>query len=179
MQYHRAFVPGGQYFFTVVTESRQNFLTNDVTVDLLRQAFRQVMLKRPFTIDAAVILPDHLHCIWTLPTDDQDFSTRWRLIKTWFTKHYQLESSLKPNAARIKKQQQALWQHRFWEHVLRDEHDYENHVNYIHFNPVKHGYTSRPSEWRYSSFHRFVKQGILPWDWGGQRIEFDCDVGNE
>ena len=179
MQYRRAFVPGGGYFFTLVTERRRKLLVDDATVNLLRQAFHQVMLKRPFVIDAAVILPDHLHCIWTLPPGDNDFSTRWRLIKTWFTRHYGQRDAFEANTARRNKKQQAIWQHRFWEHVLRDERDFARHVDYIHYPPVKHGYVSKPGDWPYSSFHRYVEQGILPLNWSESGVELGLDIGNE
>jgi len=148
-------------------------------VDLLRQAFWHVIKKRPFTIDAVVILPEHLHCIWTLPPNDTDFSTRWRLIKTWFTKHCDDKYKVKPNLSRIKKSEQAIWQHRYWEHLLRDELDFEHHVNYIHYNPVKHGYVNKPSDWQCSSFHRYVKQSIIPSNWGVSEISFPDGIGNE
>jgi putative transposase len=100
-----------------------------------------------------------------LPPEDADFATRWRLIKTWFTKHLLLQEDIRPNRARIKKCQQAIWQHRYWEHLLRDQADYQFHVDYIHYNPVKHGYVSKPVEWPFSSMKRYVKQGVLPVDW--------------
>ncbi len=108
-------------------------------------------MQLPFTLEAAVVLPDHLHCIWTLPPGDADFSTRWRLIKTWFTKH--CDSALAAEARTIRGDR-GLWQHRYWEHMLRDETDYRRHIEYIHFNPVKHGYVKAPMDWPYSSFRR-------------------------
>jgi putative transposase len=133
---------------------------------MLREAFRTVRNKRPFRVEAMVVLPDHLHCIWTLPPGDADFATRWRLIKTWFTKHCDPALRMPPNPARMKKTQQALWQHRYWEHLLRDEADFARHVEYIHYNPVKHGYVAAPREWPFSSFQRYVVAGIYPADWG-------------
>ena len=130
---------------------------------LLRDAVRVVRQKRPFAIDAIVILPDHVHCIWTLPEDDADFMTRWRLIKTWFSKH----SDLKP-----------IWQQRYWEHVLRDERDFANHVDYIHYNPVKHGLVGKVIDWPYSSFHPYVRQGWCAADWGGNGVDM-TGVGRE
>jgi putative transposase len=178
MQYRRAFVPGGSFFFTVVTERRRPLFNDKANVNLLREAFRTVKNKRPFTLDAIVVMPDHLHCIWTLPPRDGDYSTRWRLIKTWFTKHCSNEWLTMPNNARCNSQEQAIWQHRFWEHVLRDETDYARHVEYIHYNPVKHGYVPTPLEWLYSSFRRYVGEGIYPPDWGSAQMDFPS-IGEE
>jgi len=166
MQYRRAYTKGACYFFTVVTEKRQALFADDVNIKLLRNAFHTVMQKRPFIIDAVVILPDHLHCIWTLPADDADFSTRWRLIKTKFSKQCDKQYKLKPNANRINKKQQAIWQHRYWEHQLRDEQDFAQHMDYIHYNPVKHGYVDSAVDWEYSSIHRYIKQGLMDKYWG-------------
>jgi putative transposase len=178
MQYRRAFFLGGSYFFTVVTERRRPLLATPEAIDLLRNALRTVRAARPFTIDAIVILPDHLHCIWTLPPEDIDFSTRWRLIKTWFTKHYDPELRPTPHPARSAKGAQMLWQQRFWEHALRDEVDFARHVDYIHYNPVKHGLVAAVGTWPYSSFHRYVDKGIYPVDWGGNGIDVE-GVGQE
>ena len=165
MQYRRAFTPGGTFFFTLVTYERQPIFTSADNVQTLRDAFKKVRASRPFQIDAMVVMPDHLHCIWTLPPDDADFSTRWRLIKTWFTKHCHADARHIPNTARTSKRQQAVWQHRYWEHQLRDAADFANHVDYIHYNPVKHGLAATPADWPYSSFSRYVKAGIYPIDW--------------
>ncbi len=178
MQYRRAFIPGAAYFFTVVTEQRRPLFDNEANIDLLRQAFRTVKEKRPFGIEAIVILPDHIHCIWTLPPEDADFSTRWRLIKTWFSKHSPSDLRAPPNRSRQNKKQQAIWQNRFWEHLLRDETDFTRHVEYIHYNPVKHGYVNAPKEWRHSSFHRHVRAGIYPGDWGATTMDFE-GIGHE
>ena len=159
MQYRRAFAPGGSFFFTLVTNERRPLFTSAENVQTLRDAFKNVRASRPFDIDAMVVMPDHLHCIWTLPPDDADFSTRWRLIKTWFTKHCQ------PSLRHTSAHQPVLWQHRYWEHQLRDAADFANHVDYIHYNPVKHGYVQRPSDWPFSSIHRHIRQGLLPADW--------------
>ncbi len=132
---------------------------------VLRGAFQNVRQRYPFSLDAAVVLPDHLHCVWTLPPGDGDFATRWRLIKTWFTKHSGLALS-------------PIWQPRYWEHVVRDQEDFARHVDYIHYNPVKHGYVTSPVDWPYSSIRRYVEQGIYPVDWGKQEMEF-VGVGKE
>jgi putative transposase len=191
MQYRRAFVPGGSFFFTVVTADRRRLFADDKNIGTLREAFRTVRSKRPFTLDAAVILPDHLHCIWTLPPGDADFATRWRLIKTWLTKHCDADGvsgyalltrptgiRSKPDERKASKRESTLWQHRHWEHLLRDETDYRRHVEYIHFNPVKHGYVKSPMDWPYSSFRGYVKAGIYSQDWGAEVVEFD-GVGHE
>jgi len=170
MRYRRTDIPGASYFFTLVTEQRQNLFIHDENIELLRESFRQIKQKRPFIIEAAVIMPDHLHCIWTLPDNDADYSTRWRLIKAWFTKHCDQKYKLPRNNARMKKQQQAIWQHRYWEYCLKDEEDFERHVDYIHYNPVKHHYVESPPQWKHSSIHRYIKEDILPRDWAGSDI---------
>lgn len=168
-RYRRANVQGATYFFTVVTERRQEILTNDDVREALRAAIVKVRESHPFAIEAWVLLPDHLHCIWTLPEADADFSTRWRLIKrevtlaigaNYFREDFQTER-------RKQKQQGTIWQHRFWEHLIRDESDFAAHMDYVHFNPVKHGLTKAVNEWPWSSFHRLVKQGIYSSSWSG------------
>jgi putative transposase len=178
MRYRRAFIPGGSFFFTVVTEQRRPLFTSADTVNVLRTAFRAVRATCPFEVDAIVVLPDHLHCIWTLPLGDGDFATRWRLIKTWFTKHCDPAVRAAPNRARTAKQEQAVWQHRYWEHALRDEADVIRHTEYVHFNPVKHGLVSSAIEWPHSSFRRYVKAGLYPADWGKGAMDFE-GVGQE
>ena len=161
MQYRRAKVPGGTYSFTVVTCDRRPILCQPDNILLLRQAFRHVRQNHPFTIDAVVILPDHLHCIWTLPKDDFDFSTRWRLIKSYFSRHCLREDGEKASLSRYSKQERGIWQRRFWEHCIQDETDLANHLNYIHNNPVKHGLVASPQDWPYSSIHRQNRQATL------------------
>lgn len=151
MKYHRLFIPGGTYFFTVVTHHRKHIFQTPQAVDLLRETVRWVQTNHPFSIDAAVILPDHSHMIWTLPENDANYSTRWRLIKSKFTLEYQNISSDK-----------QVWQNRFWEHFLRDDRDLANHINYIHYNPVKHGWVEKPEDWEYSSIHKFIREGVYP-----------------
>jgi putative transposase len=179
MLYRRTHQTGGSYFFTLVTNKRRKTLSGETTVEVLRKAFCQVKINRPFSIDAIVVLPDHIHCIWTLPADDQDFSTRWRLIKTWFTKHYSENLNDCADGLSAGQSQQQVWQNRFWEHLLRDEEDYRRHVEYIHYNPVKHGYVTRPFDWPYSSFQRYVSKGIYPEDWGSSEIILPEGIGNE
>jgi len=180
MQYRRAKTKGGTYFFTVVTHDRRKFLCRPASVSLLREAFRNVMAEHHFQIDAVVLLPDHLHCIWTLPDGDSDFSTRWRLIKSYFTRGCDPVCHSPPSASRQKKQERAVWQRRFWEHQIRDERDFTQHVEYIHYNPVKHGLVKAPKDWPYSSFHRAVRRGIYSEEWGaGREIVFADGIGNE
>ncbi len=154
--YRRLYVPGGNFFFTVVTHRRQPIFSDDYAVQVLRESFLYAQKRKPFNILAAVIMPDHLHCIWTLPNDDADYSTRWQLLKTHATR---------------KLKRRPLWQNRFWEHAIRDENDLHRHLDYIHFNPVKHGYVSKPADWPWSSFRRFVERGYYPVDWGQMQPE--------
>ena len=157
-EYKRAFQPGGCYFFTVVTHERRPWLTEETAIERLRKAFRRVMESRPFVMDAVVVLPDHLHCIWQLPEGDNDFPERWRQIKRFVS--FGLRSP--PNARKEK----ALWQRRYWEHLLRDEEDWRHHMDYIHYNPVKHGYSIRPADWPYSSFKQATERGWYEASWG-------------
>ena len=169
MQYRRAFQPGGTYFFTVVTCNRIPFLSGVAAVERLQASIQYDMRNHPFRIDALVVLPDHLHTIWTLPPDDDNFATRWRLIKSHFTRNT-TERPKENTPSRQRKGEQAIWQRRYWEHLIRDAPDFENHVEYIHYNPVKHGLVSAPIDWPHSSFHEFVERGIYPPDWGAGEI---------
>lgn len=136
-QYRRTVIAGGQYFFTVnCAERKENQLLTD-NIDLLRTVFRQVKAERPFVIDAIVVLPKHLHCIWTLPTGDADYKTRWSLIKAGFSRA--IPTQERRSASRIKRGERGIWQRRYWEHMIRDDTDFRQHVDYIHWNPVKHG----------------------------------------
>ena len=174
VRYRRNFVPGGTYFFTVTVADRRSSVLIDHIVSL-RRAFRITRGERPFDIDAIVVLPDHLHVVMTLPDGDSDFSGRWRRIKSLFTRGA-VKGGLQaaPNA----RGEYDLWQRRFWEHTIRDEADLARHVDYIHFNPAKHGLVSRVSDWRYSSFHRYMRLGWLPEDWGGTVvINSDMEFG--
>jgi putative transposase len=160
--YIRAYVPGGSYFFTVaLLERRRHLLTDHISA--LRAAFVAVRSQRPFRIDAIVVLPDHLHCIWTLPPDDADYSTRWRLLKASFARAIAPGERLSDH--RQQKRERGIWQRRFWEHVIRDQRDFDVHLDYIHYNPVKHGWVLRVVDWPYSSFHRHVRAGLYPLDW--------------
>ena len=172
--YRRCYVPGGSYFFTVVTERRTGILANDSARDCLRNAIRNCQQSLPFRVDALVMLPDHIHTIWTLPTDDCDYSKRWGIIKKHFTQSWlTLGGAEQPvTASRLRYRRRGVWQRRFWEHALRDERDYQNHLDYLHFNPVKHGLVKNVLDWPYSSFHRWVEQGVYSDRWGS-KIE-DC-----
>ncbi|MGQ0619738.1 MAG: REP-associated tyrosine transposase [Panacagrimonas sp.] len=161
--YTRARVAGGCYFFTVNLAERGG---NDLLVRHiaeLREAFRLTLRDHPFVIEAMVVLPDHLHCIWRLPENDSDFSTRWRLIKSRFSRL--LPTGERISASRSRRDERGIWQRRFWEHLIRDERDWRNHVDYIHFNPVKHGLVARAVDWPHSSIHRFLREGIMEPHW--------------
>ena len=157
-EYRRMYQPGGCYFFTVVTKGRQPLLTQPESIARLKAAFSHVMASRPFEVQAAVILPDHLHVSWRLPECDVDFSLRWRLIKRYF--------SVGVQATVNKRREKGVWQRRYWEHLIRDERDWQRHMDYIHYNPVKHGYVSAPADWPHSSFRRAVKNGLYEPAWG-------------
>jgi putative transposase len=163
VHYRRHFVAGGTFFFTFTLADRTSRALID-HVEALRAAIKETRAAHPFAIDAIVILPDHIHIIMTLPESDVDYPTRLSLIKRRFT-----DAVVKlgtPVACR-RNGEIALWQRRFWEHTIRDEGDFERHVDYVHFNPVKHGLVGCVCDWPYSSFHRYVRRGILPQDWGG------------
>ncbi len=166
--YQRCRIPGGCYFFTVVTHDRQPLLKQHDVRLALRQAIQRVRSQQPFRIDGWVLLPDHLHCIWTLPPGDADYSGRWRHIKSLVTQacgaRYFRPEEL--SLRRAHKGQGTLWQQRFWEHGIRDESDLQRHLDYLHWNPVKHGLVSRVADWPWSSFHRQVRLGFYPPDWG-------------
>jgi putative transposase len=162
--YRRAFVPGGCFFFTVnLLERRQTLLVDQIAG--LREAVATTRQGHPFGIDAFVVLPDHLHAVWTLPSGDSDFSTRWRLIKSRFVKALPKQERL--GAVRKARGERGIWQRRFWEHLIRDEADDARHVEYCYINPLKHRLVTRVRDWPYSSFHRDVRAGLFPVDWGG------------
>ena len=163
MLYRRANVKGGTYFFTVNLADRQGSLLVD-KIDILRNAMSLVIKRHPFTIDAIVVLPEHLHALWTLPQNDNDYATRWMLIKTAFSQ--QIPKGEDCSASRKKKGERGIWQRRYWEHLIRDARDYTHHVEYIHYNPVKHGYVNRASAWQYSSIHRYIANGTIERNWG-------------
>lgn len=157
--YVRSRVAGGTYFFTVVTRDRRPVLTDDACRGALRAAVLSTRQRWPFTVDAWVLLPGHLHCIWTLPSGDADFSKRWSATKRMTSQALG----------------RSVWQPRFWEHSIRDESDLQRHMNYLHGNPVKHGYVPRAIDWPYSTFHRYVALGRYAADWYDTAPDEDWD----
>jgi len=179
MRYRRSRA-GATFFFTVVTHEREKILCGKENILLINEAFEQVGLKYPFAVDAFVFLPDHIHCLWTLPENDNDYSRRWRLIKSYFSKQCQNSHARLLTPSRLRKGEQAFWQRRFWEHTIVDEADFVSHVDYIHYNPVKHGLANSPKDWPYSSFHRYVREGVYEMDWAaGNPLDFKDNVGRE
>ena len=169
MKYRRTRQPGGYYFFTVNLQQRNTHLLTE-KIDLLRAAFRKVMQGHPFVLDSIVVLPDHLHCIWILPERDTDYPKRWSLIKQNFSRSLPFNQTEVINPSRKRRSERGIWQRRYWEHYIRDEKDLSAHRNYIHLNPVKHGYVKRPEEWEFSSIHKFQEQKILEENWGEELL---------
>jgi putative transposase len=209
--YRRADIPGGTYFFTLVSYRRQKILCNDNIRIALRDAIVTTRTKLPFTIDAWVLMPDHLHTIWTLPEGDNAYSVRWSMIKRLVTQsvgdgfgahgapyglsrdgvigaHGAPNGGVHDNgfvgcavrtdrshgalvsASRLKRREGNIWQRRFWEHQVRDQVDFNRCMDYLHWNPVKHGHAGRVADWPYSTFHRFVREGLYTDDWGGSGV---------
>jgi putative transposase len=165
--YRRNLFPGGTYFFTVNLPDRSSRLLVD-EITTLRASVAAVRQRLPFQIDAWVVLPDHMHCVWTLPLNDADYPARWRMIKARFSRHM---PDLAPvSASRMSKGELGIWQRRYWEHTVREDRDFAAHVDYVHFNPVKHGYVVRVADWPYSTFHRYVASGTCPEDWGTEPV---------
>ena len=177
--YRRVRVAGATYFFTVNVRDRKHIdLTRPEFRQALREGFKGTQQTLPFKMNACVLLPDHIHCIWTLPPDDPNFSARWAIIKRnvsrWCGETHKSYLSI----SRQKRKESGIWQRRFWEHWIRDEMDFERHVDYIYSNPVKHGHVQQVKDWPYSTFHRDVKAGIYPAHWGGMVTHFEKkDVG--
>lgn len=174
MRYRRTDVAGATYFFTLNLAERQRTLLTDHIVTL-RNVMRDVKQRHPFHVDAMVILPDHLHCVLTLPEGDADYPMRWTLIKVGFSRR--IPRTERRNSSRVNKGERGIWQRRYWEHMIRDEQDYARHVDYIHYNPVKHGYASRAVEWPYSSIHRYIAAEILTENWGANEPKEDGTYG--
>ncbi len=170
--YRRVWMPGGTYFFTVTLLQRHD---NDLLVrhiDALRAAVVRVRARHPFKIHGWVVLPDHLHCVIELPSGDANYATRWALIKQYFSKAIPVTE--RRNEARMRREERGIWQRRYWEHLVRNERDYAAHMDYVHFNPVRHGLVSRVADWPYSTFHRLVRGGIYPADWALSKSEADA-----
>ncbi len=167
-EYIRLYEPGATYFFTVVTHRRRHILTTEEGAECLREAWRIVTERFPFETQALCVLPDHVHCLWKLPPDDCDFSTRWRRIKTEFSRRYgRLRNRTSSRSlSRKKRGETGFWQRRFWEHKVRNEDEFARLFDYVHFNPVKHEYTQWPEDWAWSTFHKYVRRGWYDVDWG-------------
>jgi putative transposase len=167
-QYRRSYVPGGVFFLTLVTYQRIPIFSEVENISLLRKAIAKMRNEKPFDITAAVVLPDHLHFIWSLPPDDSNYSQRVSRLKVLFTRSLLRKRSLSVeiSPSRRKHRESNVWQRRFWEHTISDEHDLHRHLDYIHYNPVKHGLVSCPHLWEYSSFRKWVKQGKYSLYWG-------------
>lgn len=175
-RYRRA-LDGTTYFFTLVAYRRRPILCDEPIRIALRNAFAHVRTRLPFRIEALVLLPDHLHCIWTLPDDDANFALRWSQIK-----HHvsfacrETHGDFTVTNAQRRPREAPIWQRKYWEHRIRNERDMEKHVDYILYNPVKHGYVARASEWPYSSFGQYVRRGIYPADWGGTNAARELEM---
>jgi putative transposase len=168
-EYRRWYVPGGTFFFTVVTQDRQRILTTDLSRQYLREAWQEELRRAPFEQVATVLLPDHLHTIWTLPPGDADYSTRWGKIKEAFTRTYLAGGGKEGRTTQNRRnhRERAVWQPRFWEHTIRDEDDLKRCLDYIHWNPVKHGLVQSVRDYPWSTFERWVQRGEYDPDWGG------------
>ncbi len=166
--YRRWFVPGGCFFFTVVVDGRRPLFDDRQAVALLGEVMRACRARWPVTVNAIVLLPDHLHTIWTMPTGDAAYPKRWGWIKKEFTKQWLAEGGrdFPVSKARHGERRHGIWQPRYWEHTLENVDDFERHFDYIHWNPVKHGYVTCPHQWPHSSFHYYVKRGVYDHQWG-------------
>jgi putative transposase len=164
---------GSVFFFTVVLAERPSNLLVD-EIDRIRKIYRMVQQRHPFETIAVCVLPDHIHALWELPEGDADFSMRWSLIKSGFSRG--LDPQLR-SASKIVKREKGIWQRRYWEHSIRDDSDFQRHIDYIHYNPVKHGHVTQVVDWPHSSFHRYVERGILPADWGGDMKDMQGKFG--
>ncbi len=179
--YRRYFVPGGTYFFTVVTEGRAQLFDLNSARTILGSVIRQCFLRYPVDVVAIVLLPNHIHALWTLPTGNDRYSLRWRWIKREFTRAWLDLGGVEQSrqSTRLIERRRGVWQRRFWEHAIRDEVDLEAHFDYIHYNPVKHGLVQRPRDWPWSSFHRWVQAGHYHIDWaaGQDLVQLPGDAG--
>jgi putative transposase len=173
-RYRRAGLDGGTFFFTATLADRSGDLSTS-EIDRFRSVYRTVTMRYPFETIAICILPDHLHAIWSLPENDRDFAMRWMLIKSGFSRG--LPAAADRSSSKLAKREKGIWQRRYWEHAIRDDRDLERHVEYTHYNPVKHGLVSHVQDWPHSSFHRFVERGLLPSDWGGDAVDTNGSFG--
>ena len=173
-EYRRALIKGGAYFLTLVTFQRRNIFASPAARALFYDAINQTQNRHPFIMVAHCLLPDHIHFIWQLPEDDADYSTRISVMKRRFSIDYVAQYGLPfpKDTSRRKRREVTIWQRRFWEHLIRDEEDLNRHIDYVHFNPVKHGLINRVGDWAESSFSDYVDMGYYDVDWGG-RINFD------
>lgn len=176
--YRRYFVAGGTYFFTIVTYQRRSLFADSQNVQRLRAALSTIKVEMPFDINAAVVLPDHVHFLWTLPPGDKNYSKRLGRMKVEFTRSLRGAGALPltVSVSRKKHHESDVWQRRFWEHTIEDEHDFDRHFDYIHYNPVKHGLAKCPHEWEATSFHYWVKKGVCDRHWGCNCGERRCPV---
>ena len=163
MQYRRAKIPGATYFFTLNAADRQGRILVD-HVKELGQSLRRVQARHPFKLDAIVVLPEHLHMLMTLPREDADFAARIMLIKQAFSRQIPAAGE-QCNRSRIRRGERGVWQRRYWEHLIRDDEDFVRHTDYIHFNPVKHGWVTHAADWPHSSIHRFIRRGLVDASW--------------
>ena len=161
------------FFFTVALADRSSSLLVS-EIDRLRRAYKAVQDRYPFETITICILPDHIHAVWSLPEGDANFPKRWNLIKSGFSRGVDARPR---SPSKIAKREKGVWQRRYWEHAIRDDADLERHIDYIHFNPVKHGHVSRVVDWPHSSFHRDVEQSLLPADWGGDMKDISGSFG--
>jgi putative transposase len=177
--YRRIHATGGTFFFTAVTYERLPIFSNDPSVEILQKVIDKTRSRYPFDQIAFCILPDHLHCIWRLPMGDEDYSTRWQMIKACFSMEYKHVSGLEGHRtdSRISKRERGIWQRRFWEHTIRDDEDLARHINYIHFNPVKHGLVTRIADCRWSSYHEYLRNGYYDEEWGDRIPEDIVELG--
>jgi len=174
MKYIRSDIKAGSFFFTVNLLNRKSTLLID-HIESLKCAINNVKRKHPFTINAMVVLPEHLHAMWTLPKNDSDYAKRWMLIKSNFSRSIPNNEHI--NKSRLQKRERGIWQRRYWEHAIRDDKDMQSHINYIHYNPVKHGHVKNPTDWPYSTIHHHIKIGRLESNWGKDIKTIEINTG--
>jgi putative transposase len=173
-RYRRVKIEGGLFFFTLALADRSSGLLVR-HIDRARRAYAFAHERHPFETVAICILPDHLHALWQLPDRDADYASRWSLFKSAFSRG--LPAAPQRSASKIAKREKGIWQRRYWEHAIRDENDLDRHIEYIHYNPVKHELVTRVLDWPHSSFHRYVEEGLLPADWAGDAADLAGNFG--